>query len=800
MATATLQRHNFPEGTSVSAWPAQNSVNGGPPAGAAVATASVTGGVLTFTGLTVGVRYIAYAAGRGVAFRADETLGADAAAVGSPDRERLEFVEAALTTSGATGPAGGVLSGTYPDPGFAADMATQAELNAADSASAKKPATAFVQYVSTTGSDAADGLSPGTAKQTWAAAIAAFPAAGGDLYVANDGTYNVAAGVTIDGSVAKINVHCEPGTTLRATGAMAALLTYTKITDRPGIGIFGLVLDMNSLATVGLVLRNSWATDHHVRVVNVGTGTGIKLTTDDVSFGVYYNRVFAQVRGASAAGTGVIVEGQSGANAANDNAVSAHCTDLATGIKQGAFCDANMYRDCDVTLCNIGYDITSGYALLSSIHEEGTISAEGIVVRTGAIAQAEALYYEKTDVEGTGLLIMRYRGNVYTTFGGTGSPNIDTNFSNTGNWGMSEQHETSTGARVWKLDGVEVMRLNRNGTWTFANAVAAGSVANNTLFRDPATNLLAYKGSTGGVTGMESRGLKLPVRVAAPGNVTISAPGATIDGVTMAVVTPRERVLLPNQTTPSQNGLYDYNGSAVPMTRSPDSDTAAKLTDSLLVTVDEGTINRDSVWTLSTNKPITLETTSLRFTRVHPSYAIASHPPGSAYQPTNSKLENLDRTQVPLTNQAALATGTVRVVPFGVLRAGDSLAAVNFQIGTTAAATVTNSWAGIARLSDRVILAISPTSAVAPGADTLKTFTFNTPFTADKDETLIAFVMYQATTVPSLYGINHGGASVMAQAPVMNGTADTGKSAPMTVGTALAAFTADTELPYTFAT
>jgi hypothetical protein len=263
-------------------------------------------------------------------------------------------------------------------------------------------------------------------------------------------------------------------------------------------------------------------------------------------------------------------------------------------------------------------------------------------------------------------------------------------------------------------------------------------------------------------------------------------------------MTAGDRVLLAGQTTASQNGIYVWNGAAVAMTRATDADTAAKLTESLQVQVDEGTLNRDSIFVLVTNKPITLGSTSLRFTRVHPAHAISSHPVGSAMMPANSKLENMDRTQVALSNQAALATGTVRVFPMGVLRAGDTLSNINVHVATTAAATITNSWAGIARASDRIVLARSDSVTTAAPANTKKTFTFSAAYTADKDEAIVGFCMWQATTVPSLFGINQGSATLYSEVPIVNGTSNTGATTAVAVGATLTAFTADTEAIYAF--
>lgn len=74
-------------------------------------------------------------------------------------------------------------------------------------------------------------------------------------------------------------------------------------------------------------------------------------------------------------------------------------------------------------------------------------------------------------------------------------------------------------------------------------------------------------------------------RVATQSNLTLSSPGATIDGITMAS---GDRVLVRNQTAGAENGIYIWNGAAVAATRSLDCSTAAEL-EQACTTVEEGT-------------------------------------------------------------------------------------------------------------------------------------------------------------------------------------------------------------------
>ena len=99
----------------------------------------------------------------------------------------------------------------------------------------------------------------------------------------------------------------------------------------------------------------------------------------------------------------------------------------------------------------------------------------------------------------------------------------------------------------------------------------------------------------------------------------VSINGNGIDGVTSLAL--NDRVLVKDQVTGADNGIYTVtalgsNGvSAWTLTRSTDADTSAEVTPGLFTFIEEGTTNGDTGWLLTTDAPITLNTTSLSFTQ-----------------------------------------------------------------------------------------------------------------------------------------------------------------------------------------
>ena len=102
------------------------------------------------------------------------------------------------------------------------------------------------------------------------------------------------------------------------------------------------------------------------------------------------------------------------------------------------------------------------------------------------------------------------------------------------------------------------------------------------------------------------------VRVASTANLTISGPGAAIDGITLSS---GNRVLVKNQSTGSQNGIYVFNGAGSAMTRATDADSNAEVTSGLFVFVEEGSLNSDNGFVLTTDGSITVGSTALVFTQ-----------------------------------------------------------------------------------------------------------------------------------------------------------------------------------------
>jgi hypothetical protein len=107
------------------------------------------------------------------------------------------------------------------------------------------------------------------------------------------------------------------------------------------------------------------------------------------------------------------------------------------------------------------------------------------------------------------------------------------------------------------------------------------------------------------VSGGASLAIKVPVRVATTANITLSGL-QTIDGIALAA---GDRVLVKNQTSNPENGIY--NAAVGAWTRAVDADASNEFADGCVVNVRQGTLNAGKRYQLSMSTPFTLGTSAM---------------------------------------------------------------------------------------------------------------------------------------------------------------------------------------------
>ena len=141
---------------------------------------------------------------------------------------------------------------------------------------------------------------------------------------------------------------------------------------------------------------------------------------------------------------------------------------------------------------------------------------------------------------------------------------------------------------------------------TITNAQLAGSIANGKLANSTIT------------IGSDSQALGTTI-TDLNGITSLDVDNVTIDGNAISTSDSNGNLsLAKNQSTAAQNGFYKVttvgtNSSNWVLTRTPDADAASELTAGAFTFAEEGTLNGDNGYVMSTNGAVTLGTTAITF-------------------------------------------------------------------------------------------------------------------------------------------------------------------------------------------
>lgn len=257
---------------------------------------------------------------------------------------------------------------------------------------------------------------------------------------------------------------------------------------------------------------------------------------------------------------------------------------------------------------------------------------------------------------------------------------------------MSAAHYTLVNNATDANTASTIVKRDASGNFT-AGTVSATSVSISgavTNATDAATK--AYVDSV--ATGLD---VKASVRVATTANVDLSGAlenGDVVDGVTLAT---GNRVLVKNQSTGSQNGIYVVQASGAAV-RATDADADAEVTPGLFTFVEEGTANGNTGWVLTTDSPITVGSTALAFSQFSDSAALTA---GSGLTLTGSDLSvNVDDSTI------EISSDILRVKDAGITSAKLATSAVDVSTSTvTGTLPVAKGGTGATTAADNAVFA-----------------------------------------------------------------------------------------------
>ena len=170
---------------------------------------------------------------------------------------------------------------------------------------------------------------------------------------------------------------------------------------------------------------------------------------------------------------------------------------------------------------------------------------------------------------------------------------------------------------------------------------------------------------------VNTSGVKVPCRAATTANLAALSGLLTVDGV---VLVAGDRVLVKNQTTGSQNGIYIAAAGA--WARAADVDASAELVSGMLVSVAEGTANADSTWMLATDGAIVLGTTALTWLNIKATVDLSAYATldwvkslGWGVTDSTAQISDLDSASVPsgVYYAPSSAVGTKPIAASGIV-------------------------------------------------------------------------------------------------------------------------------------